>query len=198
MQLQLRQQIQTYKWHIAVGGILLAALFWNRKEIIVTVSNITDKALWCKKVYAAVDAQLPTIPSLSKLIIVAHAAYESGYGKAKAAQRGNNLFNITAGSQWKGDKWVDVGGDTDGKGNKITQTWRIYPTVNAGIADYWSFLGPAQNGGRYVKAQAALIAGDLPGFVNALYAAGYFTLDPSQYLASMSGVINTVRNFIAS
>lgn len=204
MQLQLRPlisnartNISKYKWQLAVGGVLLAFLFWKREDIIMSVSGVTDKALWCKKVYAAVDATLPSIPEISKLIIVAHAAFESGYGKAKAAQAGNNLFNITAGPAWTGQKWVDVGGDTDGHGNSITQTWRMYPSVNAGIADYWSFLGPNQNGGRYAAAQDALIAGDLSGFVYSLHDAGYFTLDPSQYLASMSAVVNTVQNFVS-
>lgn len=191
-------KIRQYRWPLlgAVGAIFL--LLWNRVAIVATISNLTDKAQWCKKLYEVVSAELPQIPTLSRLIIVAQAAYESGYGKAKAAQRGNNFFNITAGSAWKGEKWTDVGGDTDGKGNRITQVWRIYPNVNAGVQDFWSFIGPGQNRGRYVKAQQALLNGDLPGFIYGLHEGGYFTLNPAEYLSSMSSIVNTVRRFISS
>lgn len=203
MQLQLRQPIQTirtnvqkYRWQIVFGGILLAVLFWNRKDIVVTLSSLTDKAQWCQKLFKVVSAELPQIPTISKLIIVAQAAYESGYGRGNAAQAGNNFFNITAGPAWTGDSWVDVGGDTDGQGNLITQTWRKYPTVNDGVKDYWSFIGPTQNGGRYAAAQAALLNGDLNGFIYGLYNGGYFTLNPVTYLANMSAVVATVQNFV--
>lgn len=163
-----------------------------------TLANVTDKVQWAKKLFAVVKQELPNIPDVSKLLIVAQAASESGWGRGRAAVAGNNFWNMTAGSAWRGDKWTDVGGDVDAAGNKITQVWRKYPSVNAAVRDYWAFIGPTQNGGRYAKAQQALLAGDLPGFVYALHDGGYFEADPAVYTATMTAVINTVRNFVLS
>jgi flagellum-specific peptidoglycan hydrolase FlgJ len=144
-----------------------------------------------------------TVPNLSKPardLLVAHGAFESGFGTARAAKAGFNVFNLTAGSAWDGERWTDVGGDTeyDAQGNvrRIDQVWRKYASLDAAVADYWSFLGPSQNRGRYVAARARLSAGDVSGFCRELYAAGYFTLPAATYTARMNGVLLEVRGYL--
>ena len=85
-----------------------------------------ERAEWCHRAHREVFETLPFLSGTAVNLAVAHLALESGFGAAKAARRGHNLGNITAGPYWLGDKWTDVGGDTDGKGARITQTWRIY------------------------------------------------------------------------
>lgn len=161
---------------------------------------MTDRVLWARDMWEAVAAELPHLTPAAKALVVAHAAYESGFGAAKAARRGFNVFNITAGSAWRGDAWDDVGGDTeyDGAGNvtRITQRWRIYADLRAAVRDYWSFLGPTANRGRYVRARAQLEAGNAAAFAQELYAAGYFTLQPSKYAAQLGGVLDTVTTLL--
>ena len=162
---------------------------------------MTTGVSWTVDVWNAIGRALPQLSTQSRLIVLAHAAYESGFGKAKAAVRGSNVFNITAGSAWRGEAWDDVGGDLEydatGKAKRITQRWRIYPNLDGAIADYWQFLGPSANRGRYVKARQALEAGDVATFVNELHAAGYFTLAPSKYLAGLTGALGTVSGAIS-
>jgi len=172
------------------------ALFVLRKNVVNSLASITDKATWTRKMYAVIDTELNNLPLLSKFIVLAQAVLESGYGQNRAGKVGNNYFNITAGNSWKGEKWLCSGCDKDGRGNPIDQVWRKYSSVNAAVLDYWNFLGPNQNSGRYAVAQQALLLGNLPGFVHGLYRGGYFTSDPSQYLTSMTNVVATVQRFV--
>ena len=156
---------------------------------------VVGRVDWVRQMRAAVDAALPQLGPAARLLIVAHAAYESGWGSARAA-RYFNVFNLTAGSAWSGPSWVDVGGDSDGAGNRITQTWRMYSSLQECVADYWHFLGPTANHGRYVLARAALAAGDVPTFVLELSSAGYFALSPGQYLTGLSTVLEQVKGIV--
>ena len=147
----------------------------------------------------AVRQALPDLPEAGRQLLVAHGAYESGWGRCNAFTRGRNFGNITAGSQWTGAKWTDPGGDTDGKGNKITQTWRAYPDLQSAVQDYWSFLGPQQNGGRYVKARLELEGEARPGiFAAYLGKAGYFALNPVTYAQTLSKVLQDVKQFLSN
>lgn len=161
---------------------------------------LTGKAAWAKEVHDAIAAELPGLPLASRMIVLAHAVYESGWGTARAAVRGFNVFNITAGSAWRGPSWSDVGGDLeyDAAGNvtRITQQWRIYGSLREAVRDYWTFLGPTANRGRYVKARAQLELGSVTGFARELHAAGYYTLPPDRYAAQLSAVLDTVRRAI--
>lgn len=177
-------------WVGAGGFLFFGLLAFLGRTVYVDLKN---KAEWAKFVFAEVTALLPQLSVKSRAMIVAHAALESGWGQSRSMNKGtNNLFNITAGSQWKGAKIVDVGGDTDAAGKSITQTWRVYPSYRDAIRDYWDFLGPNQNGGRYLPARQALEASDVGGFVQKLYAARYFELAPDKYLALYSGVVDSV------
>lgn len=146
-----------------------------------------------------------------RALLTAHACLESGYGTAKAWKHGFNFGNITAGSTWHGLVFRDVGGDTaydkDGKFlGKITQDWRVYPSVQAALADYWQLLGWR----RYVRARLALALGDLAGFCHFLGPSagkavdprtrqsydlgGYYTLPEPEYARRLAGVLALVKS----
>lgn len=181
---------------------------------------IAQKPVWAKRLYDVISSELPQLPVRSRLIMVAHAAYESGWGARPSTELTNNLYNVTAGSWWLGKNFPtyrQVNGDLsyakadcDRQGRpmtvqpngklacKVDQIWRKYATVNDCIKDYWDFLGPNQNGGRYASARAALEAGDIATFGQRLYAAGYFTLPPDEYIKTLTSVVNTVSNFVGA
>lgn len=178
-------------WVWLGGGVAAFALFAGK-----TVVDLKNKAQWVKYTFDQVSAALPQLSVKSRLMIVAHAAYESGYGQLSSAMKkgSNNLFNLTAGPAWGGP--TVPGGDTNAAGQPITQQWRVYPDYRASILDYWDFLGPNQNRGRYVAARAALQAGDIAGFAQALYKAGYYELNPSTYTTQLSGTFNAVSKLL--
>lgn len=149
----------------------------------------TTKREFTAHVLNALSSELPSLSIQTKALIIAHAAFESGWGKTGAAQKGANLFNITAGSTWTGP--VILGGDTeyDAAGNvkKITQRFRQYHSLGAGLRDYMTFLGMS----RYAAAKAQLMAGDA-AFVQTLGPAGYYTLPVAEYWKAYHGVLKSV------
>lgn len=176
---------------LAVGGVAYAFLPKVKDEVDVVITGTG----WTIDMWNAIQAVLPQLSTEAQAIILGHAAYESGFGKARAAVRGNNVFNITAGSAWSGAKWTDVSGDEDFDANgkslgRIDQVWRIYPSLEEAVRDYWAFLGPTQNRGRYAVARAALEAGQLGRFVQELYTAHYFSLVPAKYLAGFKATLS--------
>jgi len=220
---------------------LFAFLFWNRKQVASTVKStatavarsagaimqdaynavntLAGQAAWAKMFYDAVSKELPQLSTGAKLLIVAHGGYESGWGTGKTVRRGNNnVFNVTAGSAWKGARDFAQDADTsysapdcqrqgrpmnkvDKQGRPyctIDQTWRKYATVNEAIRDYWDFLGPNQNRGRYVAARAALERGDVASFGNELFKAGYFTYPVASYVKEMQQKLDLVKQFLGS
>jgi len=209
----------------AIIGLALA--FWKRKEIATVTMNLLDKAQWAKFVYDTAGANIPGLSTAGQLLLTAHAAYESGWGQvATAAKLANNIFNVTAGSVWlKANKPTLIQKDADweyykgavtpgqlpppaktpwqqdkaGKWRRrIDQTWRKYADIRASILDYWDFLGPNQNNGRYLTARNALQVGNVPLFASELYKAGYFTLPPATYTSEISAIVSTVSKFLAS
>jgi flagellum-specific peptidoglycan hydrolase FlgJ len=153
---------------------------WTTSDFVVNVGN-------------AVISVAPNLSLEATLMVVAHAAYESGWGKgATAAKEGNNLFNITAGPKWAG---LVVGGndveyDANGNVKPITQRFRAYPGIEASIADYLAFL----NTPKYATAYQALLAADPAAFIQALSAAHYFTLPEAQYEAGYRSVLQRVSS----
>ena len=81
---------------------------------------------------------------------------------------------------------------------RVSQTWRAYSTVPDAIADYWAFLGPDFNRGRYVRARTALEAADLPLFSVELFKAGYYTLPAIKYVARLGDVSRKVVATLAT
>lgn len=156
-----------------------------------------NRKQWCHDLHREVFATLPFLSGAATNLVVAHCALESGYGTARAAVHGFNLANLTAGAYWLGEKWTDVGGDTDRKGSKITQTWRIYSSVAEFLVDYWRFLGPAANVGRYVDARNALERGVADAFARHLGKSGYYELAPDEYTRRLVAVFAVVTTFLA-
>lgn len=151
--------------------------------------NLTEQQkLWGAALLDSVERKLPMLSYQAALLVVAHAAHESGFGRCNAWKRGFNAWNLTAGPAWTGAKWTEVNGDTDGKGNPITQTWRAYGSMDDAVADYWLFLGPTANRGRYVRARDALSHVDVNAFVRELHNAGFFTANPVGYLAAVQTI----------
>lgn len=137
----------------------------------------------------------------ARLLLTAQACLESGYGTAKAWKHGFNFGNLTAGSTWHGLVFRDVDGDTayDKNGKylgKITQDWRVYPSVQAALADYWQLLGWC----RYIRGRVALSLGDLAGFChwigpNAGPGLGeYYTLPEPEYARRLSNALAVVKS----
>ena len=153
---------------------------------------------WCLRIHGEIFSALPFLSLSSTQLVLAHLALESGYGTARAAQRGHNLGNITAGPYWLGPKWTDVGGDTDKAGARITQTWRIYDSVSEFLVDYWRFLGPVANGGRYLEARNELESGHGAHFARGLGKAGYYELDPDEYTRRLISVLSTVTRCLST
>lgn len=154
------------------------------------------KLAWLLTLDEAVKKGLPHLKESARHLLLAHAAFESGWGTAKAYRHGFNFGNITAGPVWKGAKWTDVGGDVDGKGNPITQVWRAYPSNEAAVQDYWDFLG-VQNGKRYKPARDRLEAGDAVNFALLLSKFRYYELPAHLYVQRLGKVLQIVNNELA-
>lgn len=148
---------------------------------------------WCRVIEAALQRATP-LGEVGRELAVAHAALESGYGQGQAARAGFNLWNLTAGPAWRGA--TALGGDRDDKGAPITQVWRVYDSVAQAVADYWDFLGPVANRGRYLAAREALRAGDSALFAERLHSAGYYQAPQQQYAAALAAVFSRVKGLL--
>lgn len=91
-------------------------------------------------------------------------ALETGWGEVGHGAAHLNYGNITAGSNWTGKSYE--GGDHDAKGRKIKQRFRAYDSINDYIEDQLNLLMGAK---RYKD----LFIGDVSGFADRLYSAGY-------------------------
>lgn len=139
----------------------------------------------------ALEGVAPHLSTLAQQIVVAHAAFESGWGKSRPARLGFNLFNVT---RTKSDtrpiiESGDLEYDSSGNARPITQRFAKYGSIGESLADYFRLL----SGTRYAPALAALEAGDSVGFVNHLREGGYFTLPLDQYQSTFAGVLAGVK-----
>lgn len=193
-----------YLWALGIA-LVGSAVYWFRKpamNLIATPLQFVSR-LWTVLGEVRPDSwgdagAAPKLSTAAKVLIVAHAAFESDWGKGTAAKLGFNYFNITAGPAWKGEviKGPDTEYDKAGNVKNITQQFRKYPSDRAAIEDYLSFLSK-QNGGRYSKAYTALLAGKLEDFVRELSIAGYFTLPLAQYQERMAKVNEIVIKLLS-
>lgn len=134
---------------VAAGAALLAGGTVATVTLVQALGAGADRTLFSKTLFGIVSRVLPQVPLAGRVLIVAQAALESGWGKLSNARAStNNLWNITAGSSWQGP--VAAGSDTDGAGKPISQRWRSYPNVEAAVTDYWQFLGNLYPGAREV------------------------------------------------
>lgn len=140
-----------------------------------------DKKKFVDGLFAVVTQELPQVPVAGRVLIVAHAAYESGWGQLENARANtNNIFNVTAGKSWRGP--TSKGTDTE-NGKPIVQVWRKYSSINEAVRDYWSFLGTLYPAARQELMNSPV---SLSQFCAQLRARGYFTLDLASYVAGMT------------
>ena len=159
---------------------------------------------WDKHSFVRTLAEcVKTYPARTQILIIAHAAMESGWGVTTQARRAFNYFNVSAGSSWKGP--VQEGGDleytADGQCKRITQKWRCYGDCKEAVADYIRLLQLP----RYLPAYAALMDGDAARFIEWLGPdrahhkppfGGYFTLPTMTYLRNFSAVVAEVTALV--
>lgn len=112
----------------------------NPEEIPIIKSNKID---YLPSKYSSMEKFNTELSKLNmsedaKRAILAQAGLESGWGKTSQSRLYHNYGNITAGSSWKG-KTVK-GGDKDAEGNKITQDWRVYDSMEDSMNNYVSFI----------------------------------------------------------
>ena len=93
-----------------------------------------DKSKWVADMTAAYKKYGLSDSAIKNLI--AKNALESGWGKS--AQGDFNFGNLTTGANWAG-RYVQ-GRDTDGKGNRISQKFRAYDSLEDYVADEIQFL----------------------------------------------------------
>lgn len=159
-----------------------------------------NKKLFSTTLFGVVSRQLPNLSVAGRVLMVAQAAHESGWGQlGQSRTQSNNLWNITAGSSWTGP--VVAGTDTD-KGQPIAQRWRVYSSLEAAVTDYWQFLGTL-----YPAARAELEGDANPvAFAEALtHCTGcrggvgsyYDATTKTSYTSSLSSIRATVANALA-
>ena len=131
----------------------------------------------------------------ARIMIIAQAAFESGWGKTRMYREGFNPFNIIRSSSDLGQ--VIVSGDQeckpDGTCRPITQRFAKYGSLDEAVGAYLRLLA----GARYKDALTKLEHGDVEGFVTTLYAGGYFTLPVAKYLMSFREMIRSVERRLA-
>ncbi len=113
---------------------------------------------------------------VDKNVLMAQAALETGWGKhviAKGEESSFNLFNIKAGSQWKGDT-VNVSSleYSNGTFKPEASSFRCYSSIEESVNDYLKFV---QENPRYKEALENV--NDSAAYIRTLHQAGYAT-DP--------------------
>lgn len=74
--------------------------------------------------------------------IIAQACLESAWGKSKLASKYFNYFGLKCGSAWKGASvnLSTMEEYTAGTLTKITDNFRVYSSMSAGVAGYFDFI----------------------------------------------------------
>lgn len=151
-----------------------------------------DPRDFVKHLSAPLRSADPTLASLPRCIVIAHAAFESGWGGTKIAKEGHNYFSITR--LRSSDAPIIESGDKeykpDGTVIQISQPFAKYASAEEALVDYFKFIKKL----RYQPAYSHLMAGNLVAFITTLRKGGYFTLPLDQYLAAMSSVLGRVAN----
>lgn len=125
-------------------------------------------------------------------IVIAQAAFESGWGKSTPAKLGNNIFNVTRAANdsrpiiESGDQECDA----DGNCTAIIQRFAKYASLAEALAEYFALLSSP----KYASALTPLYAGDAASFAAALRAGGYFTLPLAQYQSRLASVLASVQS----
>lgn len=144
---------------------------------------------------AAIRRVAPGYARAARIMVIAQAAFESGWGKTRMYREGFNPFNVIRSSSDPGQ--VIVSGDQeckpDGTCRPITQRFAKYGSLDEAVGAYLRLLGAL----RYKDALVKLERADVEGFIVTLYAGGYFTLPVQKYLASFKDMIRSVEKRLA-
>lgn len=182
-------------WLVPILGLaglagLAYALLRERKPKSMPIVLPSTVSGFIETMLQAVTAVTPGFSLQARELMIAHAAYESGWGKAKAFTQANNPYNLTTIT----GPYVP-GGDTeyaaDGSVKNITQKWALYPTLADGVAGYLQFIRAP----RYTDAYNRLINAD-PSFIDSLHQGGYFTLPLELYRENFLSVLARVQRTI--
>jgi flagellum-specific peptidoglycan hydrolase FlgJ len=174
-----------WKWAVGAGVLVLLS---RKASADVILDGIPEN--FVRAVREALGVVAPHLGTSAQQLVVAHGAFESGWGKSKPAQRGYNLFNVT---RTPGDtRPVIESGDTEcdaaGVCRPITQRFAAYGSLSEGLAEYFGLLSR-----KYGAALSALEIGDAAGFVTKLREGGYYTLPLADYRARFAGVLAGVK-----
>lgn len=115
--------------------------------------------------------------------VIAQACIESAYGTSSLASRYFNFFGMKAGSSWKG-KTVNLKTKeeyTVGTLTTIKDNFRVYDSMEAGVAGYYDFISTT----RYQNLKTATTAQQ---YLEYIKADGYAT--SSTYVSTNMGVVN--------
>lgn len=146
--------------------------------------------VFAQRLLQIVSQVLPGLSLRARLLVVAHAAYESGWGSVgQHRDLTNNIFDLTAGSQWTGP--VVMGTTPDGG---VLQRWRSYADLESAMADYLIFLG------YYDSAAAAELYGQAdPGtFAVDLGSSNFYDtalVAPATYAQNLVSMTQTVARY---
>ena len=155
------------------------AAFASREEFVATMLPMAEEAA----------ARIGVDPK----VLVAQAALETGWGKSVLRQGDGstsyNLFNIKAGSSWKGETARAVTAEYEnGKVVKESAQFRAYDSFADSFHDLINLL---QNNDRY---QDVVKSADNPAqFVKELQKAGYAT-DP-RYASKIAGIAKQLESY---
>lgn len=182
--------VKHWKW--ICGGAVALVVFGGSKAMGGAIGDTeAGRVLFVGELDAILRRLVPQMTKLGRAIVIAHAAFETGWGQSTVARKGNNLFNITRAPSDPAP--IIMGNDTeyDAQGNvkPITQRFAAYPNREASIAHYLTFI----TNKRYTTARVELERGDLAAFITTLYKGGYFTLPLPQYLGQMQAMLASVQ-----
>lgn len=170
---------------LGVAGLYLAFREVEPRSMPVVLPNTVEAFVAVMR--GVVEAVVPTAPLTVKNMIIAHAAYESGWGKASGWRKANNPFNLTtiSGPFVNGP---DLEYAADGSVKKIVQKWALFASLEDGLRGYFTFIQRQ----RYTNAYKKLMAGDIT-FLDDLHKGGYFTLPLPEYKKNYLSVVRRVE-----
>lgn len=180
------------KWWLVLGvaGVTGVYLYQNRDRNFFTSKEDFVRRLWNALGSTSLSAE-------SKKLLIAQAALESGWGKASAARKGFGYWNVTAGTTWSGptvwawDNECYIWGYVC---RPKLQRFRKYENDAEAVMDFLRFLGTV----RYQRSLAALKAGRLSEYADALRDEGFYTASLNHYTTGMKGAMSVIDKVIAS
>lgn len=174
-----------WKWGMGIGAVLLL----SRKASAAVVLGDTPEE-FVKDVREALGGVAPYLSVPAQQLVVAHGAFESGWGKSGPAKRGLNLFNVTRvlGDARPVIESGDQECDANGLCRPIVQRFAAYGSLGEALADYFGLLAQ-----KYAGALVALEQGNPTLFVQKLREGGYYTLPLADYASRFAGVLAGVK-----